>query len=44
MNFIIAFGQCSLAGAYASWYWAWDKKTVNFQKIMQKPSKIEMTH
>jgi len=27
MNFIIAFGQCALAGAYASWYWAWDKKT-----------------
>lgn len=26
MNFIIAFGQCALAGAYASWYWAWDKK------------------
>ncbi|XP_065646897.1 choline transporter-like protein 4 isoform X2 [Hydra vulgaris] len=25
MNFIIAFGQCSLAGAFASWYWAWDK-------------------
>ena len=28
MNFIIAFGQCVLAGAFASWYWAWDKKTV----------------
>jgi len=27
MNFIIAFGQCVLAGAFASWYWAWDKKT-----------------
>ena len=28
MNFIIALGQCVLAGAFASWYWAWDKKTV----------------
>eukprot|EP00794_Sanderia_malayensis_P015816 gene15816-17411_t len=27
MNFIIAFGQCALAGAFASWYWAWDKST-----------------
>lgn len=27
MNFIVAFGQCVLAGAFASWYWAWDKKT-----------------
>ncbi|XP_057289899.1 choline transporter-like protein 4 isoform X1 [Hydractinia symbiolongicarpus] len=27
MNFIVAFGQCALAGAFASWYWAWDKKT-----------------
>lgn len=26
MNFIIALGQCVLAGAFASWYWAWDKK------------------
>lgn len=26
LNFIIAFGQCVLAGAFASWYWAWDKK------------------
>lgn len=30
MNFIVAFGQCALAGAFASWYWAWDKKTVRF--------------
>lgn len=28
MNFIVAFGQCVLAGAFASWYWAWDKKDV----------------
>lgn len=27
MNFIIALGQCVLAGAFASYYWAWDKKT-----------------
>jgi len=27
MNFIVAFGECVLAGAFASWYWAWDKKT-----------------
>jgi len=26
MNFIIALGQCVLAGAFASWFWAWDKK------------------
>ena len=26
LNFIIALGQCTLAGAFASWYWAWDKK------------------
>ena len=25
MNFIIALGQCVLAGAFASWFWAWDK-------------------
>lgn len=29
MNFIIALGQCVLAGAFASYYWAWDKKTVS---------------
>jgi len=27
MNFIIAFGHCALAGAFASWFWAWDKST-----------------
>lgn len=27
MNFIIALGQCVLAGAFASYYWAMDKKT-----------------
>lgn len=27
MNFIMALGQCALAGAFASYYWAWDKKT-----------------
>lgn len=26
LNFIIAFGECALGGAFASWYWAWDKK------------------
>lgn len=26
MNFIIALGQCVQAGAFASYYWAWDKK------------------
>ncbi|KXJ04646.1 Choline transporter-like protein 4, partial [Exaiptasia diaphana] len=26
MNFIIALGQCVLAGAFASYYWAYDKK------------------
>jgi len=29
MNFIIALGQCVLAGAFASYYWAWDKKNVS---------------
>ena len=29
LNFVIAFGQCVLAGAFASYYWAWDKKTVS---------------
>ena len=38
MNFIIAFGQCALAGAYASWYWAWDKKTVRNIQIVFKTS------
>ena len=28
MNFIIALGQCVQAGAFASYYWAWDKKHV----------------
>ena len=32
MNFIIALGQCALAGAFASYYWAWDKKTVSVHK------------
>ncbi|XP_028395012.1 choline transporter-like protein 4 [Dendronephthya gigantea] len=27
MNFVIALGQCVLAGSFASYYWAWDKKT-----------------
>ncbi|KAJ7334501.1 hypothetical protein OS493_014823 [Desmophyllum pertusum] len=27
MNFIMALGMCALAGAFASYYWAWDKKT-----------------
>ena len=26
LNFIIALGQCALAGAFASWYWTMDKK------------------
>ena len=25
MNWIIAFGQMTLAGAFASYYWAYDK-------------------
>ena len=29
MNFIIALGQCVLAGAFASYYWALDKKNVS---------------
>ena len=29
MNFIMALGMCALAGAFASYYWAWDKKTVS---------------
>ena len=29
MNFIIALGQCVLAGAFSSYYWAWDKETVS---------------
>ena len=29
MNFIIALGQCVQAGAFASYYWAWDKKHVS---------------
>ena len=35
MNFIIAFGQCVLAGAFASWYWAWDKKTVSIISLLR---------
>ncbi|CAB4019009.1 Hypothetical predicted protein, partial [Paramuricea clavata] len=27
LNFVIALGQCVLAGSFASYYWAWDKKT-----------------
>lgn len=26
MNWVLALGQCTLAGAFASYYWAWDKK------------------
>ena len=26
MNFIVAFTECSLAGAFASYYWTLDKK------------------
>ncbi|XP_046561231.1 choline transporter-like protein 2 [Haliotis rubra] len=26
VNFVVAFGQMTLAGAFASYYWAWDKK------------------
>lgn len=29
MNFIIALGLAVLAGSFASYYWAWDKKTVS---------------
>ncbi|XP_015760153.1 PREDICTED: choline transporter-like protein 4 [Acropora digitifera] len=27
LNFIMALGMCVLAGSFASYYWAWDKKT-----------------
>ena len=29
MNFIVALGQCTMAGAFASYYWAPDKNTVS---------------
>ena len=29
MNFIIALGQCALAGAFASWYFAFQKPDVS---------------
>lgn len=29
LNFIMALGMCVLAGSFASYYWAWDKKTVS---------------
>lgn len=29
-NFIIAFAECSLAGAFASYYWAFNKPKVMF--------------
>lgn len=29
MNFIIALGQCALAGAFASWYFAFHKPDVS---------------
>ena len=35
MNFIMALGMCVLAGAFASYYWAWDKKTVSVIKGAQ---------
>ena len=36
MNFIIALGQCVLAGAFASYYWAWDKKTVSTEENVNR--------
>ena len=27
-NFLIALGECTLAGAFASYYWAWQKPKV----------------
>lgn len=27
-NYILALGECTLAGAFASWYWAWRKPKV----------------
>ena len=43
MNFIVAFGECVLAGAFASWYWAWDKKTVNLVTFIS-PSAFDPPH
>ncbi len=28
-NFLIALGECTLAGAFASYYWAWKKPDVS---------------
>ena len=33
MNFIIALGQCVLAGAFASWYFAYHKPDVSFRFV-----------
>ena len=27
-NYILALGECTLAGAFASWYWAYHKPKV----------------
>lgn len=34
MNFIIALGQCVLAGAFASWYFAFHKPDVSKQDVL----------
>ncbi len=33
-NFLIALGECTLAGAFASYYWAWSKPKVIMTLLM----------
>jgi len=44
MNFIIAFGQCALAGAFASWFWALDKKNVPKLPLMSSMWRVMRYH
>ncbi|KAL3320351.1 hypothetical protein Ciccas_000963 [Cichlidogyrus casuarinus] len=45
MNFFIAFGEIVLAGAFASWYWAWSKpKDVPALPILASVSRVLRYH
>ncbi|KAL3320350.1 hypothetical protein Ciccas_000962 [Cichlidogyrus casuarinus] len=45
LNFVIAFGEIVLAGAFASWYWAWSKpKDVPALPILASVTRVLRYH
>merc|ERR1740124_1798672 len=44
MNFIVAFTECSLAGAFASYYWTLDKKDTPYFPVLGSMFNALMYH